>query len=426
MNPTAAEPIDSDDSTPPSGEYFDSVLVGTSPLMLLEATRLGRAGKRVLLIDRRTKIGGAWCTGTLGGFTDLEMGCHYIERNDRSYRLIESIINQPMPDMDPQPFLLWRGFRFDRASTVPYYAGAVGEIVRGRDWRRLIRIVRNRATEMLSRLSDRSAVSRPKREEPGFHQESVTPSSPSQTLSDLDPDTRHLPYRYPADGCRQLIESLEMWMEGLDIKILLETSLTKILIGESNKAICQTTNGTFECGEIVLSSCTDLPEITTSGKAIKVQRSSGTQQHVILHLLGAKRRPFTYFEVANHPSLVRISDIGIYSAAFRRNAGSNELMICTHVSENLWNKVVDEDARATQVLADLIDVGALDGECQLLEHWCERFTTTVIREPELRALEEAASPHLRALYSYNFSVSFARYDATTPDLSPPTTTEDCC
>ena len=76
----------------------------------------------------------------------------------------------------------------------------------------------------------------------------------------------------------------------------------------------------------------------------------------------------------------------------------------------------DEDARATQVLADLVGVGVLDRDSSLVDHWCEQFDTTVIRDSELQVLEEAAAPHLRALYSYNFSVSFARYVMNAPGI----------
>jgi len=409
---------------PATGLYFDSVLVGTSPLMLVEAARLGQAGNRVLLIDRHPRLGGAWCTGTLGRFSDLEMGCHYVERNEQSYRLIESIIDEPMPDMEPQPFLIWKGLRFDRASTVPYYAGALAEILRRRDWRRLIRIFRSRTAGAVSRLRRADLQPGDETTEPGFQSESVTPPSPSQTLSDLDRATRQLLYRYPTNGCRQLIESLEMRLKCLDVTVLLETNLDQVILGESKYVICRTTGGTIESRELVVSSCTDLQEIRICGKPVTIHRSNGTQQHVILHVLGKKRRPFTYFETANHTSLMRISDIGMYSESFRRHAGPNELMICVHVTGNLWDRMPDEDTRATQVLADLVSVGVLERDSSLVDHWCEQFDTTIIREPELQALEEAATPYLRTVYSYNFSVSFARYDTELLGVSEATTVND--
>lgn len=402
--------------TPVSGLHFDSVLVGTSPLMLLEATRLGQAGKRIALIDRHPRLGGAWCTGTLGRFSDLEMGCHYIERNEEAYRLIESIIDGPMPEMEPQPFLIWKGFRVDRASEVPYLVGALAETLRHHDWRRLIRVFLSRTAGAISRLRGADLLPGVETPEPGFQSESVTPPSPSQTLSDLDRTTRRLPYRYPVNGCRQLIESLEKRLKGLDITVLLETNLDQVILGGSNNVICRTTGGTIESKEIVVSSCTDLQGILIYDNPITIDRSNGTQQHVILHVLGRKRRPFTYFETANHTSLMRTSDIGMYSESFRRHAGPHELMICVHVAKTFWDRMPDEDARATQVLADLVGVGVLDRDSSLVDHWCEQFDTTVIRDSELQVLEEAAAPHLRALYSYNFSVSFARYVMNAPGI----------
>ena len=47
--------------------------------MLLQAGLLARAGRRVCLLERETRLGGSWQTGTLENGEEVEIACHVIE-----------------------------------------------------------------------------------------------------------------------------------------------------------------------------------------------------------------------------------------------------------------------------------------------------------------------------------------------------------
>ncbi|MEI8365869.1 MAG: hypothetical protein WCF65_05565 [Parachlamydiaceae bacterium] len=72
-----------------SGEIasrFDVVLVGTSPVSLLEALYQYHQGKSVLVLEQSAECGGVWKSREICGIPDADISCHIIE-HDKSTRL---------------------------------------------------------------------------------------------------------------------------------------------------------------------------------------------------------------------------------------------------------------------------------------------------------------------------------------------------
>ncbi len=57
-------------------ETFDAVLIGSSPIVSLEACSLAAQGKRVLLLDAAEESGGAWRCIEVLGYKNVEIGPH--------------------------------------------------------------------------------------------------------------------------------------------------------------------------------------------------------------------------------------------------------------------------------------------------------------------------------------------------------------
>jgi phytoene dehydrogenase-like protein len=59
-----------------SGEYFDCVVIGTSPIPLMEAIYQYYSGKSVLILEQGKECGGAWKSIDICGTHHVDMGCH--------------------------------------------------------------------------------------------------------------------------------------------------------------------------------------------------------------------------------------------------------------------------------------------------------------------------------------------------------------
>ncbi len=57
---------------------YDCVIVGTSPVSLLEALYQSADGKKVLILEKDAQCGGAWRSIDACGVAHVDMGCHHI------------------------------------------------------------------------------------------------------------------------------------------------------------------------------------------------------------------------------------------------------------------------------------------------------------------------------------------------------------
>lgn len=86
-----------------SVDQFNDIVIGSSPLMLLQADLLARAGRRVCLVDREPRLGGSWQTAALGNDEMVEIACHLIEFFPGIYELLEQASDTPFIALDAQP-----------------------------------------------------------------------------------------------------------------------------------------------------------------------------------------------------------------------------------------------------------------------------------------------------------------------------------
>jgi hypothetical protein len=67
----------------------DTIVIGSSPLMVLHATRVARGGSSVCVLDKSPALGGAWQTRQLANGHEVEIGCHLLEYFPGIYEMLE-------------------------------------------------------------------------------------------------------------------------------------------------------------------------------------------------------------------------------------------------------------------------------------------------------------------------------------------------
>lgn len=107
---------------------FDDIVIGSSPLMLLQAGVLAREGRSVCLVERESenKLGGSWQIATLDNDDRVEIACHLIEFFPGVYELLEGASGAPFESLEAQPVRVHRfGFIVPYSSRILMLASGI-------------------------------------------------------------------------------------------------------------------------------------------------------------------------------------------------------------------------------------------------------------------------------------------------------------
>lgn len=89
---------------------FDAVVVGTSPISLLEALHRHYSGQRVLILEEADQCGGAWKSINVCGIAHADLGCHQIGGDIEVWKFLRDYIGVTMVSMkDPSKQLSDQG-----------------------------------------------------------------------------------------------------------------------------------------------------------------------------------------------------------------------------------------------------------------------------------------------------------------------------
>ena len=101
---------------PDKQKSFNTVVVGSSPLMILHAIRLAKRGQKVCIVDINDVPGGCWRHVYLDD-QPIESACHLFEPFHKIYDVLEEVTGVDFLPMDPQPIRLYAGGILPRFST---------------------------------------------------------------------------------------------------------------------------------------------------------------------------------------------------------------------------------------------------------------------------------------------------------------------
>jgi len=100
-------------------KIFDYAVIGSSPLMLLEAISLAKDGFKVCILDRDFQNGGSWKTHNLENHFDIEIACHVIEVFPKVYDYLSESSGVPFVTLKEQPIRVNKyGFIFTYSSKI--------------------------------------------------------------------------------------------------------------------------------------------------------------------------------------------------------------------------------------------------------------------------------------------------------------------
>ena len=93
--------------------YFENIVIGTSPLMLLVAINISKKGGSVLIIDKDKSIGGCWQVHKSKN-NNFECASHLIERYPGVYKILEEYSSIKFEPLERNPIRVFKNGTKDK------------------------------------------------------------------------------------------------------------------------------------------------------------------------------------------------------------------------------------------------------------------------------------------------------------------------
>lgn len=88
--------------------HYDKIIIGSSPICLLEAIYDDSLGIKTCIVDNAVEIGGAWkkLNTANGAIKNVEIGCHIIEKDKKVFDFLKKKLNLELLEMNPSPKII--------------------------------------------------------------------------------------------------------------------------------------------------------------------------------------------------------------------------------------------------------------------------------------------------------------------------------
>jgi len=359
---------------------FDTIIIGSSPILLIEALYLEAQGCRVAIFEKGQLLGGAWYTKALWGYRTVEMGCHYIDRRERAYFFLKEFLGL---ELEPQArHVLWQDTgndpgRYERTGTI-----------------------RNGLRKLIEFMLMGRPMSR------DFYD--VLAATKEKDIKALGCSLRNLiipqPYFYPVGGCKAMMEAFTNKINSTSITVLNNSGVESVTVPRNGKLCrCSVGGQRYFSREIVMGQHASA-RITVDGLALK-QGTKPCNIHILFRIDGQKKLDFDYLDVARDDWLERVQDVTSYSRYQKESAGS-EVLICCHLKEENVANIADP----SEIFGYLIELGLLRENAKLLDSKIQVYaSTSCIHNNELYKMEPVLNDSLRVMRTWDLGISIDYY-----------------
>ena len=278
----------------------DVIILGTSPVLLLEGLFRSRAGQKVLFLDPNPAIGGAWALipGEVLGYGKVEAACHVMVHYRGIYDFLADRCGVPMAPSHPAPLLM----RENRLT--PFYSrSAVIRSSLALVWR-LGRTGGSRCLEAMLR--------RHREPKEGFNISKCLVELHKRASVPMLRSPEHRAFRYPVGGMPAMLETIWKELDKRDCRLIHATA--KRLILDPNGDVSVETSGgeTLITRKLVLSESCALEEMDAPSKTRRFRTGKKDRVALIVLVQGADCRLLSYVAFPLDPLVKRVTDVTEY------------------------------------------------------------------------------------------------------------------
>lgn len=355
-----------------AAETFDVIVIGSSPLLLIEALYLEREGHRVAVVEKRNRLGGAWYTRPLWEFERIQIGCHYIERGRRGYAFLQEYLGIALERQSVKA--VWLNTDDVAPEDEPFLRKIARRFVRKILWGRF--------------LSDDvwGVIKSLDRKDPYKFARAVRRMVFSP------------PYLYPAGGSRSIVDSLARRVASSSIELLDNSFVEYVVVGTGGRPNrCCIDGRTYHANSLVLGQHVYPRLQMLEGEPEETETRYAT--NVLLRIAGEKRVPFEYIEIHRNDLVNRVHDVSACADARDPSAKpSSDLLICCNLTKT---GTKHSNVNPTQIFTHLLKVGLLENGARLLDSHVERY-------PSPESKEFRSTDSFRIFKTYDLGVGLER------------------
>lgn len=359
-------------------ESADVVIVGTSPLLLLEALHQARLGHRVVVVESAHLVGGAWREMPLFGLRRVEIAPHIVMYNRVTYDYFAQDLKLNVQKMSPSPRYVWNsaiGQFWIPYALSPFiaYVSAPLHYIRNKQYRANFALIRE---EYFGRLGH------------------ATKLLLLWIFAGRKPSIE-----YPLRGTLDLMDRIEELLKKTSVQVRLNTRV--LSVEKSGKAGVQVrcNDGVIlDAKKVIMTRHQYIPRLAVDGKPVDSLYNFGTYTSV--HLLVKTAHPSrSAFVLAKRDPLINLfSDLTSYMDDVP--AGRRVLTL------RLPNKEQSTDRATAENLVKHLRVSTyLADDAELEGFHFSVYEQGRIRPEGLAALETAFGDSLMIFRSTNFSNS---------------------
>jgi len=345
---------------------FDNIIIGTSPLSVIEATHLCSQGS-VLSIEASNDIGGAWSTVKYDNLPEIEIGCHIWSYNREVYDFLHQVFNLNLVPLTPSPKIYTKG------KFIPY------------DWKSSIVSLKEIA-KSISLLNFKR-----------LHQLRKSPAIRFNFTS--------ANYLYPKLGAKELYQNLKKHADLNSLKIQFNTKIKALIITKNGVQLIDNNDSSYETKNLTITSLTDIDSVTfLDGTVLKINKQK--MEYIHVHLLiketKQKKREFSYIRVLKNSIIHRISDM---TGQVKGEINSDEKLICLGIWESAYHEI-DRSELASKCINQLKQMKLISKDAHLIKFNSNVFPSLYIDSEQLNEVSSKSNGRIKVLRTTDFIYSF--------------------
>lgn len=329
---------------------FDNVFIGTGPISVIDACIKKKEGAKVLLIDKKDQVGGAWVSIPVGTFGRLEIGCHIWSYNKPAYQFLQNFLDLDLIELSPQPYFLKGNTRlvYDHKHGVTSIKCVLRQL-KGFDFKGI-----------KNHLLNNPALRFP-----------IIPKK----------------YLYPRGGARDLQNAIEQKIESFDIDTALNTTIKELVYKNGVWELISNTGERWQSKKVVLTATSAVKTIQFEGEKLNLEHRYLNYTHFHIVIKGKMQKPCSYVRVLDHHIIHRISDI---TYQLEEKTEEDITVILVGVFDNQLPKNETDDRMVMLLMKYLSDKKFVSENAELKYAQKNKFKTTYIDPEQVKIINQKA------------------------------------
>ena len=345
---------------------YDCVVIGTSPLMLIEALYNSKLGKSVIVIEGKEIIGGSWhCFDQNEIANNLEIGCHVWQKNTEVTKFLKDYFAIDIEPRFPQPKSIFYGIK------LPYYFIYLFLIFRKINFKSLFKLnhlalYKSLAFDFFKELFNRSK------------------------------------YYYPENGSSELISKILKKIN--DSSISLISGNQALSIDLNSMTLSLKDENVINFNEIIATNKLDIDQIILPNNDVfKIKKRESVIHNLYLVIENSPKTTLSYAETFGDSVIYRLSDMTYPDSTLSENGLR---LLCADIFPATFHKYSQEEIK-TLVITRLIKWKIINDNSVVVNHYLNSYKYNGQGNETIPLFNSKMNPKIVFLKSNNLIPSLA-------------------